>query len=896
MSLRKFLQRTRRDRELSHEIDSYIEHEIDQNLARGMTPADARDAARRKFGNTTLIREESFHMNSIRPFEMIFQDLRYGLRQLRNSPGFAVTAILSLALGVGANTAIFQLLNAVRLRSLPVERPQELASITLAGGNSGFGVGVGWGDDVTFPLWEQIRDHQQAFSSAFAFGGNEVGIGSGAQQRTTANALFVTGEAFSTLGVTAYRGRMLASDDDRRGCGAGAAVISYSFWQRQFAGRDDAIGSPLIIDDHAFTVAGVTPPPFFGLEVGKTFDVALPVCTMPLWGTALDRRDLWSLAVVGRLKPGWTLARAAEYLKTISPGLFEAVAPTGYNARSMQLWSNFRLTAEPGGNGISRLRRDYESSLWLLLGITGLVLLIACANLANLLLARAGTREREMAVRLSIGASRARLVGQLFSESLILAVIGGALGAGVALVLSELLIRFISTKDDVFELNLNADWRMLAFTVAVALATCVVFGLAPALRSTRVDASAAMKSGGRGATADRRRFGFQQALIASQVAISFVLVTGALLFVTSFRKLTTLDTGFKQEGLVTSFVDFDRLSVPKEKLLAYQDNLLGAVRSIPGIQSASTSTHTPMDGTSWTLGVRAPGFEGNGKDSSKFTWVRPHYFETLELRLLAGRDINDFDTANSRKVAIINETFARKVFGVSNPIGRAIISLAEPGYPETTYEVVGVVKDSSYGGLRDKIPSESYAPATQNPRIEPFVAIVSRSVLPPDQVASSVKKALGAVNPAIEVRSQVVRQVIEDGLVRERTLAWLSGFFGGLAALLAMIGLYGVISYMVTRRQGEIGIRLALGAGPEGILGLILRQVALLVAIGLAAGAVLSLVASRGAANLLFGLTPHDPFTLISGAAGLATVAFAASFIPALRASKVDPMVALRQE
>ncbi|HEY3738427.1 MAG TPA: ABC transporter permease [Bryobacteraceae bacterium] len=834
-------------------------------------------------------------MNSIRPLEMILQDVRYGLRQLRNSPGFAATAILSLALGVGANTAIFQLLNAVRLRSLPVERPQELASIKLAGGNSGLGVGVGWGDDVTFPLWEQIRDNQQAFSSTFAFATNEIGLGTRAQ-RTTANALFVTGQAFSTLGVTAYRGRMLAPDDDRHGCGAGSAVISHSFWQRQFAGRDDAIGSSLILGDHAFTIAGVTPPSFFGMEVGKTFDVAVPVCTMPLFGYQLDRRDLWALAVAGRLKLGWTIARAADHLKTISPGLFEAAAPAGYNARSMKIWYSFRLTAEPGGNGISRLRRDYESSLWLLLGITGLVLLIACANLANLLLARAGTREREMAVRLSIGASRGRLVGQLFSESLILAVIGGALGAGVALFLSELLIRFISTKDDIFELNLNADWRMLAFTIAVALATCIVFGLAPALRSTRVDASAAMKSGGRGATADRRRFGFQQVLIASQVAISFVLVTGALLFVTSFRKLTTLDTGFKQEGLITSFVDFDRLSVPNEKLLAYQDNLLAKVRSIPGIQSASTSTHTPMDGSSWTLGVRVPGFEGKGKDWSKFTWVRPHYFETLDLRLLAGRDINDFDTANSRKVVIVNETFARQVFGTSNPIGRAVISLAEPGYPEMAHEIIGVVRNANYGGLREKIPPESYAPASQNPRIGSWVAIVTRSVLPPDQVVSSIQRAIAAVNPAIAVRSQVVRQVVEDGLVRERTLAWLSGFFGGLAALLAMIGLYGVISYMVARRQSEIGIRLALGAGPEGILGLILRQVALLVTLGLIAGAALSLVASRGAANLLFGLTPHDPTTLVIGAAGLAAVAFAASFIPALRAAKVDPMVALRQE
>jgi predicted permease len=895
MNLRKFFQRSQRDRELSTEIESYIEHEIDLNVALGMSRRNATDAARRKFGNSTLIREESYQMNTIRPVEMILQDLKYGLRQLRHSPGFAVTAILSLALGVGANTAIFQLLNAVRLRSLPVPNPQELAEVKIAGGNTGFGVSDGSASEATYPLWEQIRGNQKAFSSIFAWSTGYINIGKGSQRKPGVN-LWLTGSAFQTLGIVPTRGRLLAPEDDKAGCGAGPAVISHSFWQREFGGRDDAIGSQLVIDEHSFTVAGVTPPGFFGLEVGKTFDVALPVCAMAIWNYPLARRDLWFLDMVGRLNPGWTLALAAEHLKVISPGLFEESAPAGYSTQAIQRWRNFRLTASPGGSGISRLRREYESSLWLLLGITGLVLLIACANLANLLLARAGTRQREMAVRLSIGASRGRLIGQLFSESLILAGLGGACGAGLALFLSQLLIRFISTDHDKFELNLDADWRMLAFTVAVAFATCVLFGLAPALRATRVDASAAMKSGGRGTTADRSRFGFQQVLIASQVAVSLVLVTGALLFVTSFRRLNTLDTGFRQEGLVISNIGFERLSVPKEKILAYQDRLLATIQAIPGVQSASTTTHTPLDGTSWTLAVRVPGFEGKGKDWSKFTWVRPRYFETLSLPLLAGRDFNDFDTAASRNVIIINETFARLVFGDANPIGRSVVTLAEPGYPETVNEVVGVVKDSNYAALREKTPPVSYAPATQNPRLVPWIAIVTRSTLPSNQIAASVQRAMALINPDLNVRIEVLREMIEDSLSRERTLAWLSGFFGALAALLAMIGLYGVISYMVARRQSEIGIRLALGSGRSEILGLILRQVTGVVGIGLAVGIALSLIATRGLGNLLFGLAPNDPVTLITGVAGLALVALFASFIPALRASKVDPMVALRQE
>ena len=895
MSFRRFFRRRERDRELAGEIDSYIAHEIDRNLARGMNPSEAREAARRKFGNSTLVREATYEMNGIRPMETIWHDVKYGLRQLRLSPGFAATAVLSLALGIGANTAIFQLLNAVRLRSLPVQNPHELAEVKIAGGHGGWGVGNGWIAEVTYPLWEQIRDHQQAFSSVFACGVDRIGWGTGNQLKI-ADGLFVSGAAFQTLGVLPHRGRLLALEDDQRGCGTGPAVISHSFWQREWGGRDDVIGARLVLNDRPFSIVGVTPPEFTGLEVGKTFDIALPVCTRALWGYPLERRDLWSLIVHGRLKPDWTLTRAAAHVKAISPALFEAAAPTGYGANSMRTWHNFRLTAEPGGRGVSRLRKDYQTSLWLLLGITALVLLIACANLANLLLARAAAREREIAVRLAIGASRPRLIFQLLSESLLLAVMGGALGAGVALLLSQLLIRFISTQRDSFQLDLAADWRMLAFTTFVAVATCVLFGLAPALRSTGIDASSAMKSGGRGTTADRRRFGFQQALIAAQVAISLVLVTGALLFVNSFRNLATLDTGFRQEGLVASYIDFGRLSVAKEMIPAFQDDLLAKVREIPGIQSASTTTNTPLSGSSWTLGIRAPGFEGTGKDWSKFTWIRPRYLETIGIRLTAGRDFNDLDTANSRKVIIVNETFAKRIFGGEGPIGRTVISRAEPGYPEMVHEIVGVAKDVKYAALREEIPQVSYAPQSQNPRSGPWMAVMTRSSLPSNQVASAIQRVIASANPQIYVRSEILREMVNDGLVRERTLAWLSGFFGALAALLAMIGLYGVISYMVAKRQSEIGIRLALGASRAGILRLILRQVAALLAIGIVGGAAMSLAVSRSAESLLFGLKPQDPATLIAAAAVLAAVALAASFIPAFRASRVDPMSALRQE
>ena len=904
MGLSRFFQRQERDDDLVDEIESYIEHEFDRNVALGMNPADARAAARRKFGSPTRIREASWEMNSVRAVETVMRDLRYALRQLRLSPGFAATAILSLALGIGANTAMFQLLNAVRLRSLPVERPNELAEVKIAGGTHGWGISSWWPAQATYPLWEQIRDHQQAFSGIFAWSSEQITLGA-ANRRRPADGLWVTGSAFPTLGLVPYRGRLLGPEDDRRGCGSGPVVISHSFWQREWGGRDEAIGAKLIINDHPFSVVGVTPPGFAGLEVGKTFDVALPTCSIALSGNSalsgnnLDRRDFFWLVIVGRLKPDWTMARAAEHLKVIGRALFEAVAPAGYNADTLRTWFTFHLTAEPGGNGISRLRSAYETSLWLLLGITGLVLLIACANLANLLLARASAREREIAVRMSIGASRIRLISQLVTESLLLAVTGGALGAGLALFLSRTLIRFISTERDGFQLNLGADWRMLAFTTTIAVATCLLFGLVPALLSTRVDTSSVMKSGGSGPARDGGRFRFQQVLIASQVSISLVLVTGALLFVNSFRKLTTLDAGFRQEGIVVSFVGFQRLHLPPGRVRPFQEELLAKVRAIPGIQSASTATHTPLDGSSWTLGIRVPGFDGGAgpnKGWSKFAWVRPGYFETIGIPLIAGRDFNDLDTTASRKVIIVNQTFARQNFAGESPIGKAVVSRAEPGYPETLYEIVGVAADVKYSELREEIPPMSYAPDSQNPGWGPFTTIVARTSLPPGRIVSAIQQAIAASGQDIFVRNDVLRQMVEDGLVRERTLAWLSGFFGVLAALLAMIGLYGVISYMVSRRRAEIGIRLALGANRSGVIRLMLGRVAALLVIGLVTGTAVSLAVSRGAESLLFDLKPNDPATLVAAAGVMAVIALAASFAPALRAANADPMAALRQE
>src|SRR5215468_2105723 len=442
-------------------------------------------------------------MRLLNLIENILQDLRYAIRALCGSPGFTAVAILSLALGIGANTAIFQLLNAVRLRSLPVANPQELAEVRIAGGNGGYGSQNGINSELSNALWEKIRQSQEAFSGIFAWGNGDFYVGDGGDARR-AKGLYVSGDFFSTLGVTPLQGRLFTTADDRRGCGNPGAVISYEFWQSYLGGANSAIGSPLRIQDRLFTVIGVTPPGFFGLEVGQGFDVALPLCARE--ARALDRLDYFWLVVMGRLKPDWTLAQAAASVNTASQAIFEATLPPGYDIVNVERYRNFRLTAVPAGRGVSRLRQDYETSLWLLLAITGLVLLIACANLANLMLARASAREQEMAVRIALGASRSRLIRLLLSESLPLAGVGGALGAGLARLMSRGLTSLLTTEGNLLRLDLSVDWRALAFMAIIAVLTCVIFGLVPALQASQINPGTAVKSSGRGLAAKKEQF------------------------------------------------------------------------------------------------------------------------------------------------------------------------------------------------------------------------------------------------------------------------------------------------------------------------------------------------------------------------------------------------------
>lgn len=569
MSITRFLHRSRWDDERARELDAHLAIETDENIARGMGPREARFAAERKLGNRTLVREEIYQMNTLALADSAWRDLKYGARLLRLNPGFAIVAILSLALGVGANTAIFQLLDAVRLRTLPVKDAQQLVEVRIGdspNGRTGF---MGRRPMMTNPLWEQVRDRQQAFSGAFAWGVTGFNLTTGGEARY-AQGLWVSGDFFDTLGVPPLVGRTLTPDDDRRGCAAPPAVISYGFWQREYGGSPSAIGRSVLLDGHAYGIVGVTPASFFGIEVGRRFDVAVPLCAEPLSRGArsgLDKPDMWFLSVFARLKGDWTVEKATAHLASLSGPVFKTTLPPRYGAEDAKNYENFKLGAFRAANGVSSLRRNYESPLWLLLATTGLVLLIACANLANLMLARATAREREVAVRLAIGASRGRIVRQMLAESLLLAAIGAACGAALAQWLSRFLVAFLTTDTNRIFVALSLDWRMFGFTAALAAITCLLFGLLPAIRATRTAPGVAMQAGSRGSTDSRERFGMRRALVVAQVALSLVLVVGALLFVRSLRNLMTLDAGFAQDGLVIASLDLRRAGVATELLL-----------------------------------------------------------------------------------------------------------------------------------------------------------------------------------------------------------------------------------------------------------------------------------------------------------------------------------------
>jgi predicted permease len=899
LRLGALLSNRRLDEEFDQEVQAHLILLTEENIRRGMTPEDARYAALRSFGAVTQVKESNRERRGLRHAEILLQDLRYALHTMRRNPGFTAVVIMTLALGTGANTAIFQLLDAVRLRALPVSNPQELVEIKLVDNSNRRG-GVNRFGQLTNPLWERIRAGQPAFSGMLAWGEHHFNLAGGGQVRY-ARTLLVSGGFFEVLGVRPLMGRVFTSADDQKGCAASAAVVSYAFWQTEFGGSPSVVGSKISLDSRAVEIVGVTTPSFFGLEVGQSYDVAVPICAEPALrdeNSWLDKGTLWWLVVMARLKPGWSLSAANAQLDAVSPGVFQATLPANYPGESVKDYLNSKLAAHPAGAGVSQLRNDYAYSLWLLLGASGLVLLIACANLANLMLARASAREREIAVRLALGASRARLLRQLLTESLLLAALGSLLGLWLAGELSALLISRLGINGNPVFLDLHPNWRVLGFTAGLAILTCVLFGMAAALRATGADPGTTMKSGSHNVTGGRQRFDMRRLLVVAQISLSLVLLAGALLFSRSLRNLLTVDAGFRQSGILIADLNFTRLHLPEPRRLDFCRELLERIRTIPGIKAAATTDIIPIGGNSWSNAVwmNDAGADPSQRLLTFFSHVSPGYFKTLEIPMLAGRDFDDRDVAAGPKAAIVNEAFARQMTGHDSPVGKRFWKQQTPSEPQTLYEIVGVVKNTKYNQMREDFRPIAFIAVAQDLHPDSSANVLLQSRLPLADVVASVKGAVTGVNPQIDVDFEPLRTMIQDSLLPERLMATLSGFFGFLAVLLATLGLYGVISYMVARRTNEIGIRVALGADRARVVRLIMREATTLLAIGLGFGVVLASLAAKGASSLLFGLRPSDPATFAVAGASLAVVALAASYLPALRAARLDPLEALREE
>src|SRR5277367_1131390 len=587
--LKQLLSRRRLYNDLSAEMQQHLEEKIEELVSMGMTRKEAAYVARRAFGNVTLIEDDSRSVWRWPSIEGFFADVRFALRTLRKNHGFTATAFLTLALGIGANAAIFMLLDAIRLRSLPVQDPEELAEVRITDpGHQGMGLNQQYGE-LTRPLWQEIRDHQESFSGLFAWSVNLRYVSRGSEMRHF-HELRVSGDFFRVLGIRPYRGRLLMAEDEGT-CPTTRAVVSYPYWQSELGGRELSPPIKLVVDNELVEIIGVTPPGFFGMVVGDGFDVAVPFCQ----GKDELRRDIFEVSVMGRLKPGASTQSASAEMDALSRGVFEATIPPGRGTQWTNTYKNFRLAAYPASTGVSALR-VYDHSLFLLLGIAGLVLLIACTNLANLMLARASVRQREMALRLALGASRGRLLRQLFTESLLLAATGAVLGVTLAQFLSRLLVWSFSTDGAGVTLQTVTDSRVLLFAAGITAFTCVIFGIAPALRSTRTEPISAMKAGGRGTTGGRERFSLQRLLVVTQVSVSLVLLVGALLFVRSFRNLMTFDPGMRVSGITDVFLGFWQSNLPKERWANFEKELLDEVRSVPGVLNAATTTNTPLLG------------------------------------------------------------------------------------------------------------------------------------------------------------------------------------------------------------------------------------------------------------------------------------------------------------
>ena len=841
----------------------------------------------------------------------IWNDIRFALRTLRKSPVFTVVAILSLALGIGANTAIFTLLDQVLLRLLPVKDPQQLVGLKM----DGFHYGSNWGmNAMSYPMYHDFSEHNSVFSGMFCRFPYSMSVTFQGNTERVQGEL-VSGTYFRVLGIGAAAGRTFTPDDDRLRDGHPVVMLSYAYWKTRFAGDPGAVGRTMIVNGHSYTVVGVAQRGFDGLEFGFPMKVFLPVMmkaqVTPNWDAIRSRRQRWVNAY-GRLKPGVTPRQAEAALQPFFHSMLEMETrePEFRNApplaRERFLKNVIRVV--PGSQGHSWVRGQLMTPLWVLMALTGGVLLIACANVASLLVAKATARHKEMAIRLAMGAGRGRIIAQLLVESLLLSLAGGVLGLVIAVALDHALMAFLPPETLTLKISAVPDFRILLFTLGVSVLTGVVFGLIPALRCTNPDLAPTLKDQAGGVVSGGAQVRLRKLLVAAQVTLSLLLLTGAGLFVRSLHNLRVLGPGFRTENLVAFNINpsLSGYDVPKAKV--FYRRLIEEIAAMPGVQTCSLAAQRILEDDEWDSWVTIEGFTPKPGDYPDpfMNSISPGYFATLNVPIVAGRDFTSKDTEEvqhgekpddkSPRVVIVNEKFARRFFGgAMNAVGRRVGFGIDPG-TKTDMEVVGVIGDIKYTNLRDEIPIQMFIPYMASNYVA-GMTVYARTTMDAEQFFPSVRRKvreLDANLPLYGMRS--MDEQLSNSLLIDRLIASLSAIFGFLATLLAAIGLYGVMAYTVERRTREIAVRMALGAFRKDVVWLVMREVLLLVAVGVAGGVVAAVALTRFVQSQLFGLSPHDPLTLVLAAVGLAAVACAAGCIPAMRASRVDAMQALRYE
>jgi predicted permease len=872
-----FWRRKRTPADFAEEIRAHLQLEADEWKSDGLADREAGNAARRAFGNVTAAQERFYEKGRPLWLDHLVQDVRYGLRGMRKSPGFTLAVVFTLALGMGANTAIFSLIDAVLLRSLPVKDPASLYFLNNAGARE-------VGGSPPYPCFERFRSQATSFTGIAAYSAHDFGIRIDGPMEQVDGAT-VSGNYFDLLGVTPFAGRLLAASDDQ--LDPPAAVISYGFWQRRFAGKLDAIGKTFYLDNTKFTIVGIAPPGFNGLTPGQHDDVTMP---FTIAGPNLLRdTGSWFFRAVARLKPGITAERARGEIDPIFQSFMNEFPPLADARRDY--FRNMELT--PASRGLDELRKRISRPLWALMAVVGLVLLVGCANITNLLLARAARREREFAVRVAIGAGRSRLFRQVLVETGLLFAAGAAAGAVVAWWVARSVVGFFAGGAHPILIEVDWDWRVIGFTAGLSLLATVIFGAAPILSALRADPHRAMKDGGR--TTEARGIRLRHFLVAFQVALSLVLLVGAALFLRTLQNLYSKAAGFHadQVALLLIHLPDPTYHNPAARIAGW-DRILAEVRGLAGVRSASLSRMTPLDGNSRGVGFEVPGFQPRSvRDIGLgLNTVSEDYFRTLGTPLLQGRDFNGSDREGAPNVALLNESARRHFFGGRDPVGTVVKLMGRP-----QYRIVGVVQDAKQTDLREEAGDFVYIPLRQPIDMGAFMTLSIRTAGDPRRLIGAFERRVRGLGPEIRVlRTGTLARQFDESLLRERLISTLATGFGALALLLSAVGLYGVLAYSVGRRTAEIGIRMTLGARPGQVVWGVLSETLWRVTLGLAAGALASIPLAKLAEKLLYGVAPTDAVALAGSAALLVAVSLLASYLPARRAGRIDPAAALRSE